>query len=156
MTLDANGPSTLYGMGAEILRRAQGCFVQMGVVPPDRQIVYPAPLPVDCAQLAVLFHGWTPQPQLQGLVTCMDFRWCGVFNVVVSRVTPALPGSRSAPTADQMDASARVASADAEVLLLLASSLEEVGADLIIETPAAQGGYQTVGLTATIPAFGGL
>ena len=55
-----------------------------------------------------------------------------------------------------MTAAADIASEDAELLLALVGSFDEIGADLTVATPEPLGGYQAVLLNVTLPAFGGL
>ena len=65
--------------------------VEAGIELPSRQLLYLTTAPADCEQVVVLFGGWSVQPQLPGLVSCMQARWCGTFGVMISRKTPALP-----------------------------------------------------------------
>lgn len=150
---------TLVLMGQDIMQRALSCFTAQGVVPPNRQVVYMAPIPADCEQIAVLFSGWTPMPFLEGLTHCDTYRWIANFSVVITRCTPAIAVgkmNKTAPTPEQMLKAAEIASADAEVLLCLVAAIDEVGPELEILTPAPQGGMQTVELTLQVPAYGGL
>jgi hypothetical protein len=92
-TMDSPPPSpniTLYDMAEILLERTRQAFAQRGVALPSRQIIYLAPIPVDCEQLAVTMSGWTPMPPLEGLTACQSFRWCAQLDVVVSRATPAV------------------------------------------------------------------
>lgn len=155
LTLSGGGPSTLFGMAQEILTRAESCLAQLGLAIPARRIVYPSPIPADCEQLAVLFSGWVPQPQWNGLANCSEFRWCGNFAVGLTRPTPAKQGARTAPSAAAMDEAAVIASADAEALILLAGSFDEL-AELTIITEAPDGGYQTTVLNMQLPAYGAM
>ena len=143
-------------MSAEIMARAVNSLVQLGLNVPDRQVIVPAPITIDCEQLVVAFSGWMPQPPLPTLTACDSFRWCGLFSVAISRATPAMPTNRGLPTAEAIIASAVVASDDAEALLLVAGSFMEVGPDLAIETPGPEGGYQSTVLNVMLPAAGGL
>lgn len=151
---------TLVLMGQDILQRALSCFASQGVVAPTRQVVYMAPIPADCEQVAVLFSGWSPMPFLEGLSHCDTYRWVANFSVVITRCTPAIAvgklGKQTAPSPELMIKAAEIASADAEVLLCLVASIDEVGPELEVLTPAPQGGMQTVELTFQIPAYGGL
>lgn len=147
---------TLFEMAENILARTVQAFAQRGVALPDRQIIYIAPLPVDCEQVAVLISGWVPDPAPIGLTTCQDFRWCGIFDIVVSRAAPAVPKGRSAPTAQQMNESARIASEDAECVLAVVRGLSEIGPDFTFTVGAPQGGFQTVVCSVEVPAAGGL
>lgn len=149
---------TLVLMGQDLMQRVLSCFTSQGVIAPTRQIVYMAPIPVDCEQVAVLFSGWTPMPPWDGLEHCDAYRWVGNFTVSISRCTPAI-GAKSgkiAPTPDSMLQAAQIASADAEVLLCTVASLDEIGPEIELLTPAPQGGFQTVELTVQVPAVGGL
>ena len=156
MTQSLLQTTTLMSMGQEILDRTVSCLVQQGLTVPTRQLVYVSPIATDCEQVVVLFSGWSPQPPWNGLAACSDFRWCGQFTIGITRCTPAMPGNRAAPTVGAMEAAAQIASADAEALLLLASSFEEVGSELAVMTPGPEGGFQTVALSVMLPAFGGL
>lgn len=149
--------TTLMEMAQEILARVRQLAVQMGLTLPTRQFVHLAAVPVDCEQVAVLIGGWTPQPAWSGLEACQNFRWCGQFAVLVSRCTPAIPNNRGdPPTVEKMNRAAVIASDDAELLLQLVGGLGEVGGDLLLNTPEAEGGFQTTVLNVTVPQFGGL
>jgi hypothetical protein len=148
---------TLYQMAEVLLDRTRQAFTQRGVSLPSRQLIYMPPLPVDCEQVAVLIGGWVPLPPWDSLVSCQTARWCGSLDVVVSRASPAVPkGARSAPTAEQMNAAAQIASEDAEALLGMVRGLGEIGAEFLFATNPAQGAYQTTVVQMQIPAFGGL
>jgi hypothetical protein len=151
-------PRTLVLMAQDLMARLQSCFMTQGVVPPTRQVVYMSPIPADCEQVAVLFAGWSPLPPWDTLTNCDSFRWVANFSVIITRCTPAI-GTKSgkvAPTPDVMLQAAQIASQDAEVLLCLVSTIGEIGADLNVNTPAPQGGMQTVELTVQVPAVGAL
>jgi hypothetical protein len=148
--------TTLYEMAENLLQRTVQAFAERGVELPSRQIVYIAPLPVDCEQVAVLISSWTPNPPPIALTTCQDFRWCGMFDIVVSRTSPAVPRGNKAPTADQMSLSAKIAADDAECVLAVIRGLGEIGPNFVFNIGAPQGGYQTVVATVEIPAAGGL
>ena len=150
-------PRTLVLMGQDLMARTLSCFASQGVVPPDRHLVYMAPVPADCEQVVVLFSGWEPMPPWDGLTHCDNYRWVADFSIAVTRCTPAIIGKgKTAPTTDQMFKAAEIASADAEVLICVISSLDEIGPTVQILTPAPQGGMQTVELTVQVPAVGGL
>lgn len=155
-TFVPHNDTTLYEMAENLLARTVQAFAQRGVELPGRQIVYIAPLPVDCEQVAILISGWVPDPPPDGLTVCQAFRWCGTFDIVVSRASPAIPKGRSAPTAEQMQSSARIASEDAECVLAVVRGLGEIGPDFTFAVGAPQGGYQTVVCSVQIPAVGGL
>lgn len=155
MTLSAGPTASLFGMAKEILAVAEQSLLQLGLPLPARRFVYPSPVAVDCEQLAVVFSGWSVQPPLTESTSCSAFRWFGMFGVGISRPTPALQGSRSAPTVDAMEAAALLSSNDAEALLLVAAGFVEL-ADISLQTPAPEGGYQTTSLSVMVPAFGGL
>lgn len=149
---------TLVLMGQDLMQRVLSCFTEQGVTPPDRQIVYMAPIPVDCEQVAVLFSGWEAWPPWDGLTHCDLYRWVANFSISISRCTPAVSvGKRTtAPSAELMLSAAQIASADAEVLLCVVASVDEIGPQLELLTPAPQGGFQTVELSFQVPAVGGL
>lgn len=149
---------TLVLMGQDLMARVLSCFTDQGVAPPERQVVYMAPIPADCEQVAVLFSGWTPLPLWDGLAHCDLYRWVANFSIIITRCTPAI-GAKSgkvAPVPDVMLAAAEIASADAEVLLCTVASIGEIGPEIEVLTPAPQGGMQTVELTVQVPAVGGL
>lgn len=149
---------TLVLMGQDIMALVNQCFTSQGVIAPARQIVYLAPIPADCEQVAVLFSGWTPMPPWDGLTHCDNYRWVANFTVSITRCTPAIgaKNGKVAPTPDQMLQAAQIASADAEILLCVVASVDEVGPEISVLTPAPQGGMQTVELTIQVPAVGGL
>jgi hypothetical protein len=147
---------TLYEMAENLLQRTVQAFAERGVSLPSRQIVYIAPLPVDCEQVAILISDWVPDPPPIGLTSCQDFRWCGVFDIVVSRISPAIPKGNKAPTAEQMSASAKIAADDAECVLAVIRGLSEIGPQFSFNVGAPQGGFQTVVCNVEIPAVGGL
>lgn len=145
-------------MGRELLARLNNLASGAGIELPPRQLVYMSAAPADCEQVTVLFAGWSAQPQLAGLVSCLNTRWCGQFGVMISRQTPAMPvrAGLTAPSVESMMAAAQMSSDDAELLLALVATFDEVGADLLVTTAEPEGGYQAVLLTVTLPAFGGL
>jgi hypothetical protein len=148
---------TLYDMAEILMNRIRQAFAQRGIVLPTRQIIYLSPIPVDCEQLGVLISGWVPLPSWEGLTGCQLIKWCGAFTIVVSRASPAMPkGTRSAPSAESMNAAARMGSEDAEALLTVVNGLGEVGPEFALELGAPEGGFQTVACTIQVPAFGGL
>jgi hypothetical protein len=147
---------TLYEMATNILQRTVQAFAERGVELPSRQMVYIAPLPVDCEQLSVLISGWVPDPPPVELTACQAFRWCGNFDIVVSRVSPAIPRGSKAPTVDQMNEASRIAAEDAECVLAVVRGLGEIGPEFSFVVGAPQGGFQTVVCSVQIPAAGGL
>jgi hypothetical protein len=154
MTGGAIGSGTLSGMARELLARAEHCLVQQGLPVPARRLVYTSPVTADCEQLSVVFTGWLPMPLTAGLLHCTDYRWVGTFAVGITRPAASQTG-RTAPTVAAMETTADTASADAEALLLLVNSLDEI-ADPMIITGSPEGGLQTTTLTVMIPAFGGM
>jgi hypothetical protein len=149
---------TLVLMAQDLMTRTLSCFTGKGVVPPTRQVIYMAPIPADCEQVAVMFSGWTPMPPWVDLTHCDIYRWVANFSVIITRCTPAnwTKGGKVLPDPEQMLRAAEIASADAEVLLCLVASVDEIGPAVQILTPSPQGGMQTVELTIEIPAVGGL
>lgn len=147
---------TLYEMAEMLLNRARQSFEQLGILLPARQIIYLAPLPVDCDQLAVLISGWVPTPGFEITMSCSTVRWMGQFDIIVSRTSPAIPKGNKAPSTEQMNQAARIASNDMDGLLDVVRGLGEIGAEFQLETAAPQGGYQTSAASLQIPAFGGL
>lgn len=157
LTTMSPGPSTLIGVARELLARLQGCAAQLGVILPERQLVYMAPVPVDCPQVVVAVSGYQPLPLWEDLMVCTAFRWCGQFHIVISRKTCAIPTREGmgAPTVASMEQALQESSDDAEVLALLVSSLREIGPELTLSTPAPEGGYQSVVLQVLVPVDGG-
>lgn len=149
--------ATLMSMSQEILLRLRNLAAGAGISLPDRQLVHMSTVPVDCEQVVVAFGGWVGDPAAAGMTVCLNFRWCAQVGIAICRCTPATPSrTASAPPVDKMNAAAQIASDDAELLIELAMSFGEVGADLTLSTPEPEGGFQTVLLTVTLPAFGGL
>ena len=150
-------PDTLYAMGEAMLHRVQACALELGLTLPERQVIYMSPIPADCEQVAVLFNGWSADQNWETTIHCNAFRWIAGFSVVVTRCTPAMPSKKGAtPTPDQMMAAAKLASDDAELMLCVLSTVDEIGTGLGVVTQAPQGGYQSVELDVSIAAFGSL
>ena len=158
LSLAAVPGDTLHAMATELLVRLQGCAAQLGVRLPERQFTFMSPVPVDCAQVAVVASGYQPMPLWVDLIVCSEFRWCGQFHIVISRKTCAMPTANGsqAPSAANMSEALKLASDDAEVLLLLVQTVREIGPQMTLETPAPEGGYQSVILHILIPVTGGL
>jgi hypothetical protein len=156
--LGTGAPETLEEMGHALLELIRAAAVDKGVVLPDRQSVYMAPIPADCAQVAVLFTSWNPTPVGDGgVVICQPWRWLAPMSAIITRCTPAVPGknkSLGTVTVDQLNAAAAVASADAEVLLAVVNRLHEIGSDTSVVTNAPSGGYQTVELNVSLVSGG--
>lgn len=156
-TVQLESTLTLYAMAESLLALVKQCFINAGINLPDREVIYPAPIPADCEQVAVLYNGWSEFPASEGATRSENFRWAGGFSVIVTRKTPALapPSSKNpTPTPDAMKAAALVASQDAEVMLAVVRALDEFSeVSVIVQSPA--GGLQTVELNVTIPAAGG-
>lgn len=149
--------ATLMTMSQEIMARLRNVAAEDGCTLPSRQFTYMTSVPPDCEQVAVMFGGWVIDPPAEGMTICMNYRWCAQFGVAIVRCTPAMPTRAGvAPAVEKMDAAAQIASDDAELLIHLAGTFGEVGADLGLSTPEPEGGYQAVLLTVTLPAFGGL
>jgi hypothetical protein len=145
---------TLAGLGASLLQVITASAAGLQVVLPSRQIVYMAPIPADCEQVAVLFNGWTPWPvQIGPTVRERPFRWMAGFSVAITRNSPAVPakqGLKKAVSPDAMIAASRIASDDCEVLLGAVGRLSEVGPDLTVVAHAPQGAMQTVELNVQL------
>jgi len=154
LTAELPAVDTLAGLGASLLDVVTASAAALSVVLPSRQIVYMAPIPADCEQVAVLFNGWTPWPvQIGPTVRERPFRWMAGFSVAITRDSPAVPakqGLRKAVTPDAMMAASRIASDDSEVLLGAVGRLAEVGPDLTIVAHAPQGAMQTVELNVQL------
>lgn len=157
-TLDpAPAVATLESMAQSLLTITESVALAKGVPLPDRRVIYMAPIPADCPQVAVLVGGWSPEPPWQGLAGCLSARWVAQLGVIITRVTPAKPSAAGdLPRPSDLAAATHLASEDAEVLLEVAGSLGEIAGDVLVATPAAEGGLQSVTLTVRTPAFGGL
>lgn len=156
-TLDviAGRPMSLYAMAEELLARINTVAVQLGVDLPTRQVIYPSPIPIDCAQVSVLMSGWTPHQGWDGYVGCQRFKWAGLFSVVITRDTPAVPTKTGRlPGAALMTSAAEIASQDADVMVALVQTLEELGPEMTLTTGAPEGGFQSVELNIAVTAFG--
>lgn len=148
---------TLFEMGEQILERMQGIAATLGIDLPVRQIIYPSPVPVDCAQVAVVLLGWQPTVQQDNYVGCQQFKWAGNFAVQITRCTPAVSRKRNeAPAAADMIEAGRIASDDSDILVELVRSFSEIGPEMALQLAAPDGGFQTVQLTVSLPAYGGL
>jgi len=154
LTAEIPAVDTLAGMGASLLDIVVASAAGLSVALPGRQIVYMAPIPADCEQVAVLFNGWTPWPlQIGPTVRERPFRWMAGFSVAITRNSPAVPakqGLKKAVTPDAMMAASRIASDDSEVLLGAVGRLAEVGPDLTVVAHAPQGAMQTVELNVQL------
>jgi hypothetical protein len=76
------------------------------------------------------------------------------LSIAILRESPAVPSKRgTAPTVTQLNASALIASQDAEVLLALVGTYDEIGVTLSLVSGEPTGGYQMVELNIQIPAF---
>lgn len=149
--------ATLYEMAQSLLLLAKRALTADGLPCPSRQVIYPAPIPADCEQIAVLYNGWTAYPSGTGATRTENFRWAGGFSVVITRKTPAMaaPSAKNpTPTPESMKAAALIASRDAEAMLGIVRSLDEYS-DVSVVVQAPAGGLQTVELDITIPAAGG-
>lgn len=150
---------TLEEMGKRLIQRIAEVAVGKGIDLPNRQAYYMAPIPADCEQVAALFTGWTPTPAQEGPTICQPWRWLANWSVIITRCTPAVPGKgrtiKTVSTA-QLMAAAKLASDDAEILLALVNTLDEVGADTSIVTNAPSGGYQTVELNVPLISGGSI
>lgn len=151
-----NAEITLYGMAELLLNRARQAFEERGVLLPGRQLIYLSPIPADCEQLAILISGWVPMPPWEGITHCQRVKWCGQFDIIVTRATPAMPKGSKAPTVEQMNLAAQIASEDAECVLRVVQGLEEIGETFSLEMNAPQGGFQTTACNLLLPAYGAL
>lgn len=149
--------ATLMTMGTEILVRLNQLAGGAGMDLPTRQFVYPTMVPADCEQVVVVIGGWSLSPVPSGMTDCLTAKWVGQFGVGITRCSPAVPSKNvPIPRPDQMNAAAQVASDDAELLLQLVSVLGEMGPETAVLTQEPDGGFQSVTLTVSLPAFGGL
>jgi hypothetical protein len=153
----ARAPETLDEMGHALLDIVVAAALAKGITLPGRQAVYTAPIPADCEQVAVLFTGWTPTPPPDGPTICKPWRWIANYSVIITRCSPAVPGKGKAQhtvTVDQLNASAKMASDDAEVFLEAMNRLNEVGYDVSVVTNSPSGGFQTVELNVPLISGG--
>lgn len=147
---------SLYGMAEEILRKLNAAAAQMQVTLPTRQLIYMAPTPVDCPQVSVMMGGWAPAALWEGFVSCQTFKWAGIFSIVITRKTPAVPKGigNKVPEPALMREAAMISSADADVLVALVQSFEEIGPEMTLATGAPEGGLQSVELNVQLTAYG--
>lgn len=147
---------TLFGMASRLLALVESTFLSDGMTLPERRVVYPAPIPADCEQVAVLFTGWATFPGADGPEQCINMRWLADLSVIITRCTPALPkatrggSTASPPDPQKMKDAAKIASDDAEGLLHVLQGVGEAGA-VSLTTGAPQGGLQTVELNLQVP-----
>lgn len=150
----AQQTATLAGMAHGILQRLNSAARQMGVDLPARQVIYPTTVPLDCAQVAVVFNGWQAEPQGDGLINCFNAVWAARMGVGITRPCAAIPQrSGQPPTPESMIAMAQQASDDAELLLSLLQQLPAFGADVMVETGPPEGALQTTTLSVVVAAF---
>jgi hypothetical protein len=144
---------TLSTMAQGLLGRLVAVARRAGVDLPERQVIYMTTVPVDCAQVVVLFNGWQAEPATGEMLQCSVARWAARFGVAITRATPAVPSKGGLPpSASVMSAAAEIASQDAELLLSLLQELGEFLGDVVIETGAPEGAYQTTTLSVVLPA----
>jgi hypothetical protein len=151
---------TIEDMAQRLLDVTVQAALAKGIALPDRQLVYPAPIPADCEQVAVLFTGFNPTPVQDGNPTvCQPWRWIAPMSVIITRCTPAVPGKgralKTVPV-ELMVAAAKIASDDAEVLAEVVNRLDEIGSDTTIVTNAPSGGMQTVELNVPLVSGGSI
>lgn len=159
LTANAYGRSfnNLYAMAEELMTRVTDAAARLAVSLPSRKVIYMSPVPVDCAQVTVCIIGWIPTHHSDGYINCQTFKWAGHFSVIITRVTCAVPGrDGQAPKAELMKQAAEQASDDADVMVALVQGLEEIGPEISLITGAPEGGFQSVELSITVPAFGGM
>ncbi|HEX6686808.1 MAG TPA: hypothetical protein VF062_28845 [Candidatus Limnocylindrales bacterium] len=148
--------TTLLTMARALLTVVETSAAGLGIPLPDRRVIYMAPIPADCPQVAVLVGGWTMDPAGEGMIACERARWAAQLGIIITRKTPAVPtAAGDLPTPASMMQAAQLASDDAEILLEVVGSLQEV-ADVLVETPAAEGGLQSATVSFRTPAFGGI
>lgn len=146
---DGQPVDTLSEMGEALLEIVRASAVTKGVTLPARQSVYMAPIPADCEQAAVLFSGWNPTPAPDGPTVCAEFRWMAGYSVIITRCTPAVlrgPKGKQVVPMEMMTEAARIASADAEIMLEVVRRLGEIGPDVSVVAQPPSGGLQTVEL----------
>jgi hypothetical protein len=154
---DPSRPVTLETMANDLMALVTQSAAQLGVQLPERRVIYMAPMPADCPQVAVLIGGWAPEPEWDGLAVCPPGRWVAQLGVVITRKTPAVPtADGDLPRPSALAQAAHLASQDAEVLLAVVGGLGEIAGDVLVQTPAAEGGLQSATLVVRAPAFGGL
>lgn len=147
-----------YVMADEILTRMNTIARQRGITLPDRQIIYPAAIPEDCEQVAIMLTGW--QPTVVGDDYgggCLRFKWAANFSITIIRCSPAIMDKRGKmPTAEAMNESGLIASNDSDILVDLVNSFTEFGPEFALVAAAPEGGFQGVQLTVSLPQTGGL
>lgn len=150
--------ATLMTMAQQILTTLEGVARSAAVELPPRRVIYMTPMPADCAQIGVLFSGWEMENDGGTMMNCQTARWVGRFTILITRDSPAVPSNTTPPkppAPEKMIAAAEIAAQDAEILISLLQVFTEM-AGATIETPAAEGGLQSVVATVLLPAFGGL
>lgn len=149
--------TTAFTMAQRLLDLINVSAANVGVVLPERQVLYFSPLPIDCAQVGILVEGWYPNPPLGDVLDqCYAFSWVVKFGVIIARDTCAIPqGKTPRPTVASMTQALQIASDDMEVLRDLVSRIEERGGLEISARPPA-GGMQVVELLLTLRADGTL
>jgi len=149
--------ATLMTMAQEILVRLNQIAAGAGLRLPTRQFVYPTAVPADCEQVVVVIGGWGLSPIPTGLTDCLTAKWVGQFGIGITRCSPAVPSKgQPIPSPEKMNAAAEMASEDAELMLQLVSALGEMGPETAVITQEPEGGFQSVALTVSLAAFGGL
>ena len=150
-------PDGAYVMAQEILKRMNTIARGRGITLPDRQVIYPASIPVDCAQVAIMLLGWSPTSTTEGYSSgCHLFKWAANLSILIIRESPAVPTKRAAPAAEAMNEAGVIASNDSDILVDLVNTFAEIGPEFSLVAAAPEGGYQGVQLEISLPQVGGL
>jgi len=147
-----------YAMASEILARMNTIALRRQVTLPERQVIYPASIPTDCEQVAIMFTGWQPTVTVENYGGgCIRFKWAANFAITIIRCSPAVMDKRNKlPGPAAMNASGLIASNDSDILVDLTNTFAEIGPEFSLVAAAPEGGFQGVQLTVSIPQAGGL
>lgn len=158
-SLGTGAPETLDELCDALLEAIVTAALGKGVALPSRQLVYMAPIPADCEQVAVLFTGWdvTPLQDTTSTTICRPWRWMANVSAIITRCTPAMPAKnnplKTVPVA-RMNAASKMASDDSEIFLEVLQHIGEIGAGVTIIANPPQGGFQTAELNVSLISGG--
>ncbi len=147
-----------YVMAEEILVRMNNIARMRDITLPSRQVIYPASIPTDCEQVAIMLTGWSPTVVGEDYGGgCLRFKWAANFAITIIRCSPAVMDKRNKmPSAQEMNRSGLIASNDSDILVDLVNTFSEFGPEFSLIAAAPEGGFQGVQLTVSLPQTGGL
>lgn len=141
-----------------VLDKVVAAFASYSMPIPERQYWTLGQTVVDCEQLVVTFlqmYIGAPGDEATSPRRCSDPR-SATINISVSRQIPTVGPNGRAPSAARIQTAAEASAYDAWILMEVVRELdtwEEVGYGLgviaTVETPPAEGGFQTTVLTMT-------